>query len=242
PVPRGRPVEDEDDAWRAALEIGLPVVVKPRNGSQGRGISVNLGDEKRVRRAYGHARRRFDEVLVEQYLPGHDWRFLVVGNKLVAAARRDPPTVVGDGAHTVRELVDLVNSDPRRSDGHSTSLTRIQFDDVALGRLAAQGYDAESVPPLGARVALRDNANLSTGGTATDVTDDVHPEVAAVAVAAARTVGLDVAGIDIVCETVLRPLQGQGGIVEVNAAPGLRMHLDPSFGKGRAVGEAIVDM
>ncbi|TFL11272.1 cyanophycin synthetase [Pusillimonas caeni] len=242
PVPRGRPVEDEDDAWRAAQEVGLPVVVKPQNGNQGRGISVNLGSEERVRQAYRHAISCFDEVLVEQYLPGHDWRMLVVGNKLVAAARRDPPTVVGDGTHTVRELVDIVNSDPRRSDGHSTSLTKIRFDEVALGRLAEQGYSAESVPLLGARVVLRDNANLSTGGSATDVTDDVHPELAAAAVAAAQTVGLDIAGIDIVCETVLRPLEGQGGIVEVNAAPGLRMHLDPSFGKGRAVGEAVIDM
>lgn len=242
PVPMGRPVEDEDDAWRAAQEIGLPVVVKPQNGNQGRGISVNLGSEERVRQAYRLAGDLFDDVIVERYLPGHDWRMLVVGNKLVAAARRDPPIIVGDGTHTVRELVDIVNSDPRRSDGHSTSLTKIRFDEVAVERLTQQGYDADVIPPLGARIALRDNANLSTGGTATDVTDDVHPELAAAAVAAAQTVGLDIAGIDVVCETILRPLEGQGGIVEVNAAPGLRMHLDPSFGKGRAVGEAIIDM
>ncbi|WP_017523289.1 cyanophycin synthetase [Pusillimonas noertemannii] len=242
PVPAGRPVEDEDDAWRAAQEVGMPVVVKPQNGNQGKGISVNLGSEERVRQAYRHAAGLFDEVLVEQYLPGHDWRLLVVNNKLVAAARRDPPTIVGDGTHTVRQLVEIVNSDPRRSDGHSTSLTKIRFDEVAQGRLAEQGYSADSVPQLGARVVLRDNANLSTGGTATDVTDDVHPELAAAAIAAAQTVGLDIAGIDVVCETILRPLDGQGGIVEVNAAPGLRMHLDPSFGKGRAVGEAIIDM
>lgn len=243
PVPIGRPVEDEDDAWRAAQEVGLPVVVKPQNGNQGKGISVNLDNEERVRAAYRLASDLYDDIMVERYLPGHDWRILVIGNKLVAAARRDPPTIVGDGAHTVRELVDIVNSDPRRSDGHSTSLTKIRFDEVALGRLAEQGYSADSVPPLGARVALRDNANLSTGGTATDVTDDVHPELAAAAIAAAQTVGLDIAGIDVVCETILRPLEEQqGGIVEVNAAPGLRMHLDPSFGKGRAVGEAIIDM
>lgn len=243
PVPIGRPVEDEDDAWRAAQEVGLPVVVKPQNGNQGKGISVNLDNEERVRAAYRLASDLYDDIMVERYLPGHDWRILVIGNKLIAAARRDPPTIVGDGAHTVRELVDIVNSDPRRSDGHSTSLTKIRFDEVALGRLAEQGYSADSVPPLGARVALRDNANLSTGGTATDVTDDVHPELAAAAIAAAQTVGLDIAGIDVVCETILRPLEEQqGGIVEVNAAPGLRMHLDPSFGKGRAVGEAIIDM
>ena len=143
----------------------------------------------------------------------------------------------------MRELVDIVNRDPRRSDGHATSLTKIRFDEIAIARLALQGYDADSVPSRGTRVILRNNANLSTGGTATDVTDDVHPELAASAVAAAQTVGLDICGIDVVCDTMLKPLEEQsGGVVEVNAAPGLRMHLDPSYGKGRAVGEAIVNM
>ncbi len=242
-VPKGRPVEDEDDAWAAAREIGFPVVVKPRDGNQGKGISVNLTSEEQVRHAYRVAVEFRDDILVEKYLPGHDYRLLVIGDKLIAAARRDPPLVIGDGIHNVRRLVDQVNRDPRRSDGHATSLTKIRFDDVAIARLALQGYTADSVPPRGTRVILRNNANLSTGGTATDVTDDVHPELAASAVAAAQTVGLDICGIDIVCDTMLKPLEEQsGGVVEVNAAPGLRMHLDPSFGKGRAVGEAIVNM
>ena len=242
-VPVGRPVADEDDAWIAAQEIGLPVVVKPQDGNQGKGISVNLTSEEQVRKAYRVAIEFRDDIMVEKFLPGHDWRLLVIGDKLVAAARRDPPLVIGDGTHTVRELVDIVNSDPRRSDGHATSLTKIRFDEIALARLAEQSYSADTVPPRGVRVVLRNNANLSTGGTATDVTDDVHPELAAAAVAAAQTVGLDIAGIDVVCDTMLKPLEEQGGgIVEVNAAPGLRMHLDPSFGKGRAVGEAIVNM
>ncbi|PKO34773.1 MAG: cyanophycin synthetase [Betaproteobacteria bacterium HGW-Betaproteobacteria-7] len=242
-VPTGRPVEDEDDAWAAAQEIGLPVVVKPQDGNQGKGISVNLTSEEQIRRAYRVAIEFRDDIMVEKYLPGHDWRLLVIGDKLIAAARRDPPLVVGDGTHTVRQLVDIVNSDPRRSDGHATSLTKIRFDEIALARLAEQGYNADSIPERGVRVILRNNANLSTGGTATDVTDDVHPELAAAAVAAAQTVGLDIAGIDVVCDTMLKPLEDQGGgIVEVNAAPGLRMHLDPSFGKGRPVGEAIVGM
>jgi cyanophycin synthetase len=242
-VPYGRPVEDEDDAWAAAQEVGLPVVVKPQDGNQGKGISVNLTSEEQVRKAYRVAIEFRDDIMVEKYLPGHDWRLLVIGDKLIAAARRDPPLVIGDGTHTVRELVDIVNSDPRRSDGHATSLTKIRFDDIALARLAEQGYTADSVPPRGVRVILRNNANLSTGGTATDVTDDVHPDLAAAAVAAAQTVGLDIAGIDVVCDTILKPLEDQGGgIVEVNAAPGLRMHLDPSFGKGRDVGKAIIDM
>ncbi|MGB5208782.1 MAG: cyanophycin synthetase [Azonexus sp.] len=242
-VPLGRPVEDEDDAWAAAQEIGLPVVVKPRDGNQGKGISVNLTSEAQIRQAYRVAIEYRDDILVEKYLPGHDYRLLVIGDKLIAAARRDPPLVIGDGTHTVRQLVDIVNRDPRRSDGHATSLTKIRFDEIALARLAEQGYDADTVPPRGTRVVLRNNANLSTGGTATDVTDNVHAELAAGAVAAAQTVGLDICGIDVVCDTMLKPLEEQGGgIVEVNAAPGLRMHLDPSFGKGRAVGEAIVNM
>jgi len=242
-VPYGRPVEDEDDAWLAAQEVGLPVVVKPQDGNQGKGISVNLTSEEQVRHAYRVAIEFRDDIMVEKYLPGHDWRLLVIGDKLIAAARRDPPLVIGDGEHTVRELVDIVNSDPRRSDGHATSLTKIRFDEIAIARLAEQGYTADTVPPRGVRVVLRNNANLSTGGTATDVTDDVHPDLAAAAIAAAQTVGLDIAGIDVVCDTILKPLEDQGGgIVEVNAAPGLRMHLDPSFGKGRDVGKAIVDM
>ncbi|WP_374327148.1 cyanophycin synthetase [Azonexus sp.] len=242
-VPTGRPVADEDDAWAAAQEIGLPVVVKPQDGNQGKGISVNLTSEEQVRRAYRVAIEFRDDIMVERYLPGHDYRLLVIGDKLIAAARRDPPLVIGDGTHTVKELVDIVNSDPRRSDGHATSLTKIRFDDIALARLAEQGYTADAVPERGVRVVLRNNANLSTGGSASDVTDDVHPELAAAAVAAAQTVGLDIAGIDVVCDTMLKPLEEQGGgIVEVNAAPGLRMHLDPSFGKGRPVGEAIVGM
>ena len=242
-VPLGRPVTSAEDAWAAAQEIGGPVVVKPRDGNQGKGISVNIRSREEVMAAYETAIEFRDDILVERFLPGHDYRFLVIGDKLIAAARREPPQVIGDGVHTVRELVDIVNADPRRGEGHATSLTKIRFDDIALARLALQGLQADSVPPRGTRVILRNNANLSTGGTATDVTDDVHPELAACAVAAAQTVGLDICGIDVVCDSVLKPLEDQGGgIVEVNAAPGLRMHLSPSYGKGRNVGEAIVSM
>ena len=241
PVPNGRPVSDLDDAWAAMQEIGQPVVVKPRDGNQGKGVTVNIETREHLEVAYNAAKEISDDVMVERFIPGHDFRLLVVGRHLVAAARRDPPHVIGDGEHTVRELVEIVNADPRRGEGHATSLTKIRFDDIAIARLATQGYTAESVPPKGARVVLRNNANLSTGGTATDVTDDVHPAVAARAVEAAQMIGLDICGVDVVCETVLRPLEEQGGgIVEVNAAPGLRMHLQPSYGKGRQVGEAIV--
>ena len=241
PVPAGRPVLSAEDAWAAACEIDGAVVVKPQDGNQGKGVAVNLVSREQIEAAYAVAFQVSDEVLVERYIPGHDYRLLVVGDKLVAAARRDPPLVVGDGMHDIVELVERVNSDPRRGAGHATSLTRIRLDEVALARLASGGLTPESIPPRGSRVILRNNANLSTGGTATDVTDDVHPEFAAQAVAAAQTIGLDIAGVDVVCDSVLRPLEEQGGgIVELNAAPGLRMHLQPSFGKGRPVGEAII--
>ena len=243
PVPHGRTVTDPDDAWAAAQEIGLPVVVKPKDGNQGKGVTVNITTKEQITAGFHAASEFRDDIMVERYLPGHDYRLLVIGDKLVAAARREPPNVTGDGVHTVRELVDIVNRDPRRGNGHSTSLTKIRFDDIALASLATQGMDADSVPPKGKRVILRNNANLSTGGTATDVTDDVHPEVAARAIAAAHMVGLDICGVDLVCDSVLKPIEDQnGGVVEVNAAPGLRMHLAPSFGKPRPIGEAIVDM
>ncbi|MEW6562910.1 MAG: cyanophycin synthetase [Pseudomonadota bacterium] len=243
PVPVGRSASDAEDAWKAACEIGGAVVVKPRDGNQGKGVAVNIQTREEVMAAYAVAYEISSDVIVERYLPGYDYRLLVVGNHLVAASRRDPPQVIGDGEQTIRQLVEQVNRDPRRGEGHATSLTKIRFDDIALATLARQGYTAESVPPKGALILLRNNANLSTGGAATDVTDDVHPLVAARAVEAAQMVGLDICGVDVVCDSVHRPLEEQGGgIVEVNAAPGLRMHLAPSFGKGRPVGEAIISM
>lgn len=240
PVPIGRPVDSVDDGWEAALDIGLPVVVKPLDGNQGKGVTVNVMTREHFELAY-QAAEEIGTVMVEKFLPGSDFRLLVVGNQLVAAARRDPPQVSGDGVHTVRELVDEVNKDPRRGDGHATSLTKMRLDDIAIERLKQQGLTPDSVPAKGQRVILRNNANLSTGGSATDVTDDVHPEVAQRAIAAAQIVGLHVCGVDVVAESVLRPLEElHGGIVEVNAAPGLRMHLSPSYGKGRNVGKAVI--
>lgn len=241
PVPMGRPVTDAEDAWAAAQEVGTPVVVKPRDGNQGKGVAVNISSREQIVEAYRVAEGHRDDVIVERYLPGHDFRLLVVGDTLVAAARREPPSVHGDGVHSIRELVEELNRDPRRGEGHGTSLTKIRLDEIALATLAKHGHTPESIPAPGALVILRNNANLSTGGTATDVTDDVHPDFAARAIAAAKAVGLDVCGVDVVADTVIRPLESQGGgIVEVNAAPGLRMHVSPSYGKGRPVGEAIV--
>ncbi|MEY3121821.1 MAG: hypothetical protein RI993_646 [Pseudomonadota bacterium] len=242
PVPQGRNVDSAEDAWVAACEIGTPVVVKPLDSNQGKGVTVNLVDARQIKAAYIMAAGFSDDVLVERYVPGYDFRMLVVGNQLVAAARRDPPQITGNGIHSIRQLVGQVNLDPKRGEGHVASLTKIPLDEISLSHLASQGLSAESIPEKGVRVVLRSNANLSTGGTATDVTDDVHPELAERVIAAAKVVGLDICGIDVVCRNVALSLEEQaGGIIEINAAPGLRMHLQPSFGKSRAVGEAIID-
>jgi cyanophycin synthetase len=241
PTPKGRSVTDAEDAWKAACELGGLVVIKPRDGNQGKGVASNIETRELVLASYAAAREISADVMVEKYLPGHDFRLLMIDGKLVAAARRDPPHIIGDGEHCIRDLVQQVNSDPRRSEGHCNFLSKIHFDEIAMAALAKQGFDADSVPRKGAWVILRNNANLSTGGTATDVTDDVHQDIVASAAAAAQIVGLDLCGVDVVCECVLKPLESQsGGVIEVNAAPGLRMHLQPSFGKGRPVGEAII--
>ncbi|MBS0263758.1 MAG: cyanophycin synthetase [Planctomycetes bacterium] len=242
PVPEGRPVNDADEAWAVACEIGLPVVVKPQYGNQGRGVAVNLTTREQVFAAFEAALQEGSSIMVEKFAPGCDHRLLVIGDSVVAAARRQPPLVVGDGVQTVEQLVAVVNLDPRRGEDHATSLSKLRLDSIGLAVLAEQGLTAESVPAPGQVVVLRRNANLSTGGSATDVTDEVHPDLAARAVDAARVVGLDIAGVDVVCVDPSVPLEKQGGvIVEVNAAPGLRMHLEPSAGSPRPVGEAIIE-
>lgn len=241
PVPDGRSVSTAEDAWKAAQEIGAPVVIKPRDGNQGKGVAVNMKTEAEIKNAFAAAFAICTDVVIERFLPGQDYRLLVVGKQLIAAARRAPPEVIGDGVQTIRQLVEQINLDPLRGDGHASPLTKIKLDSIALATLAKQGHTTESIPQKGVPVPLRNNANLSTGGTATDVTDHVHPELAARAVEAAQMIGLDICGVDIVCESVLNTLEEQGGgVVEVNAAPGLRMHIRPSFGKGRPVGEAII--
>ncbi len=242
-VPIGEVVTNADDAWRAAQKIGGAIVLKPKDGNQGKGVVANIQTEQEVRAGFEVTQAFGRKTIVERYLPGADYRLLVVGNRLSAAARREPAQVVGDGKHTIAELVEKENQNPLRGDGHATVLTKIRFDDIALAHLASSGLTPEYIPNTGERVLLRNNANLSTGGTASDVTDDVHPDVAASAVAAAQMIGLDIAGVDILCEAIYKPLEQQGGgIVEVNAAPGLRMHLKPSYGKSRPVGEDIINM
>jgi cyanophycin synthetase len=243
PVPEGRPVASAEDAWEAACDIGVPVVVKPRDGNQGRGVATNLTTQEQVANAYQAALAEGREAIVEKFATGHDYRLLVVAGRVAAAARREPAHVLGDGTHSVTQLIELANQDPRRGEYHATVLSKIKLDTVGLAVLAEQGLTPDSVPPAGSVVLVRRNGNLSTGGTAIDVTERVHPQVAARAVEAAAAIGLDVAGVDIIANDISVPLEEQAGvIVEINAAPGLRMHLQPSVGVSRPVGAAIVEL
>ncbi|MFL6699825.1 MAG: cyanophycin synthetase [Vitreoscilla sp.] len=242
PVPSGRTTTSLDEAIAAMHRIGSPVVVKPLDGNQGKGVTTAVTSEAGLAAAWERARGFGRQVLVEKHVAGDDYRALVVGTHLVAAARRVPPQVVGDGERSIRQLVDLVNQDPRRGQGHENVLTRIRLDDAAIEELAHQALEVDSVPEPGRVVRLRGNANLSTGGTAEDVTAAMHPDTACACVRAARKIGLDVAGIDLVCTDISQPLSGQGGaIIEVNAAPGIRMHEHPSEGERHHVGRAIVE-
>jgi len=243
PTAKGYPVSSVEEAWETAEYIGLPVVVKPQDGNQGRGVATNLTTKEQVVAAYAAALEESSSIIVEKFAPGNDYRLLVVNGKVVAASRREPAQVMGDGQRTIRDLVEVENRDPRRAEHHSGILSKIHIDEIALNVLKDQGFTPDSIPPAGQLVLIRRNANLSTGGTAIDVTDLVHPEVAARAIDAAKVVGLDIAGIDVIAADITMPLEAQGGIVvEVNAAPGLRMHLAPSAGEPRPVGETILDM
>lgn len=242
PVPLGCPVSSADEAWTAAQEIGLPVVVKPLDGNQGRGVALNLTTREQVAAAYDAAFAESDHVIVEQFAEGDDYRLLVVGKQFVAASRRRPAHVIGDGFSTIDELIAVANQDPRRAAAHASALSKIRIDAVALAVLAEQGFAPESVPPAGKTVLIRRNANLSTGGTAVDCTDEVHPTIRDAAIEAAQTVGLDICGIDLVAIDITAPLSDRNGvIIELNARPGLRMHLYPSDGKPRNVGEAVLN-
>jgi cyanophycin synthetase len=243
PVPEGYVVSSKKDAWETARYIGVPVVVKPQCGNHGRGVSTNLYTQQEVETAFEIAYEEESTVIVEKFFEGSDYRMLVIGNQLIAAARRDPAKVIGNGQSTIAQLVEIVNQDPRRSDGHSTVMSHIPLDEVSLACLAQQGLTVDSIPENNQVVYVRRNANLSSGGTACDVTQQVHPQVAARVVEAAQVVGLDIAGIDVVAKDISVPLEEQnGGIVEVNAGPGLRMHIQPSEGKAQPVCEAIVEM
>ena len=238
PVPEGREVESPEDAWEAAQDIGLPVCVKPVDGNHGRGVFIDLNSREDIEMAFKVAVDEGSGVLVERSIPGSEHRLLIIGGKLVAANRGDVVKVTGDGRQTVRELVETqINCDPRRGPSESHPLSNIRMDSAARIELSRQKLDPDSVPEDGREVLIQRNANHEF-----DVTDEVHPETAAIASLAARIVGLDIAGIDLVVEDISRPLAEQGGaIVEVNAGPGLLMHLKPGVGKPRPVGQAIVE-
>jgi len=243
PVPRGQICYSLEEAVAAAEWLGYPVAVKPLVGNHGRGVSTNITDAASLREAYDAAYHRYAEVIVETYIPGEDHRLLVVGGKLIAAARRRKAHVVGDGTSTLHQLVDAANQDPRRGVGHEKVLTRIELDEQSHRLIAQQGWTLTSRIPKGEIVYLKSTANLSTGGTATDVTDEVHPEVRYAAERISRLIGLDIIGIDLLAETLTRPLAEQAaGVVEVNAGPGFRMHTAPTEGQGREVGTHVVDM
>lgn len=240
PVPEGREVTDAEDAWAAAEDIGVPVVVKPANANHGRGVSAELTTRDEVMTAYELARRYSKYVLVERFIRGNEHRLLVVGKQMVAAVAGETVWITGDGRSTVRQLLDSqINIDPRRGPEQEFPLDLLipERDAKLRFELERQGYTAESVPAEGVKVLVQRNGNI-----AFDVTDQVHPDTARLVALAARVVGLDIAGIDLVVEDIRRPLREQGGaIVEVNAGPGLLMHLKPMEGQPRPVGRAIVD-
>jgi cyanophycin synthetase len=243
PVPKQRLVQDRDDAVAAAERIGYPVVVKPFNANHGRGISIHLSSAEQVRVAFDVAREHSRSVIVESFITGEDHRMLVINGELAAVAKRVPGHVVGDGKHTIEELVEQVNQDPRRGVGHEKVLTRLVFDHQADTLLARKGYTRQTVPADGERVYLRSTGNLSTGGTATDLTDVVHPDNIEMAVRAVKAIGLDVGGVDFLSTDITESYKEIGGaICEVNAAPGFRMHMAPSEGRPRDVGGAVLDM
>src|SRR5580700_3017555 len=243
PVPQQELVQSETQAVRAARRIGFPVVTKPYNGNHGRGISIRLTTEEEVAHGFAVAREHSRSVIVETFLEGDDHRLLVVNGELVAATRRTPGHVVGDGEHTVAQLIDAVNLDPRRGVGHEKVLTRLELDAQALKMLERAGLSAQSVPAQGATVYLRSTANLSTGGTATDVTDVIHPDNREMAERAVRAIGLDVGGVDFLSNNISESYRKiGGGICEVNAAPGFRMHVAPSEGSARDVAAPVIDM
>jgi cyanophycin synthetase len=243
PMPRYRRVYSARAAVEAAEQIGYPVVVKPNHGSMGAGVSISIKNARDVRAAYRRARELSRAVLVEELIAGSDYRLLVVDGKLCAAARRVPAHVVGDGNRTVVQLVEQVNQDPRRGDGSRSSWTRIVLDDRADRLLAELGHTRESIPSKGEIVHLRRNANTSDGGTALDVTDQVHPDNRDIAIRAAIAVGLDVAGVDLLTTDIARSIWESGGVVcEINSRPGIRKHLWPAEGRPRDVTGPIVDM
>ena len=243
PVPKGYEIREEDELERTIERIGYPVVIKPLDGNHGKGATVGIEDLEHAKVAFEKAKEYSRWIIVEKQLIGNDFRALVVNNRLIAVAERVPANVVGDGKLTIQQLIDKTNEDPRRGYGHENVLTEITIDQQTERLIAAKNYTLETVLPKDEILYLKTTANISTGGTAIDRTDEVHPENVFLFERIARIIGLDVAGIDVIASNVAQPLsESGGGIIEVNAAPGFRMHLAPSEGIGRNVAEYVVEM
>ncbi|MEW6729967.1 MAG: cyanophycin synthetase [Acidobacteriota bacterium] len=243
PVPKGRVVGNEEDALEAAQDIGYPVVVKPLDGNHGKGVAIGIKTDETLLQAFKIAQDYSDNVIIERYISGRDHRILVVNGEVIAVSERVPAHVVGNGKNSLKELIDIANQDPRRGEGHEKPLTKIFVNAESERLISEQGYTLDAIPPEGKFVYLKYTANISTGGTAIDRTDDTHFSIIEMAKRAARVIGLDIAGIDLLTSDITRPVEETGGaICEVNAAPGFRMHVHPTEGRPRDVATPVLNM
>lgn len=242
PVAKGGKVHNAVELLFLAESIGYPIVIKPQCGNQGKGVIVNIKNEAEALEAYKIISEKYSDVIVEKYISGNDYRVCVVDGEVVAVALRLPPYITGDGESSIEELIRELNMDPNRGEDHEKPLTKVKFDDTLLNYIGKKGYNLSSILSVGEKVFIRENANLSTGGSAIDCTDDICEENIEICRRAAKVVGLNICGIDICCKDISIPLGKEGAIVEVNAAPGIRMHHYPSEGKNRNVAKAIVNM
>lgn len=242
PIPRGRIVKNAIELLFYAEEIGYPIVIKPQCGNQGKGVIVNIRNEKEAFKAYDKLSKLYQDIIVEKYIEGNDYRVCVVDDKVVAVALRMPPAVIGDGKSSIKQLIECINEDPRRGNDHEKPLTMVKVDEELLNEIGKRGYTLYSILPKNEKLVLRGNANLSTGGSAIDCTDNICTENIDICIRAAKALGLDICGIDICCEDISKPINKQGAIIELNAAPGIRMHHYPITGESRNVAGAIVDM
>ncbi len=242
PVPRGDIIRKESSLESTCRYVGYPLVIKPISGNHGRGITVDIQNYDQALVAFREAKEVSNSVIIEKFIQGEDYRLLVINNELVAAALRTPANVVGDGKSTIQQLIDGVNSDPRRGYGHEKVLTQISVNTLTMTLIESKGYTLETVLPDGEMLILKDTANLSTGGTSEDVTDIVHPENVALAERISKIIDLDICGIDIMTTDITKPLkQTDGAVLEVNAGPGFRMHLAPTKGLPRNVAAPVID-
>ncbi|HVG40535.1 MAG TPA: cyanophycin synthetase, partial [Chitinophagaceae bacterium] len=243
PVPKGVIIREEEELEWAINKVGFPMVIKPIDGNHGKGATTNITNLEGAKNALADAQKYGRSVICEKFITGFDFRVLVINYKFVCAALRTPASVVGDGKHTIQQLIDEVNKDERRGYGHEKVLTRITVDNFTHKMLQDKGYTLETVPPADELVLLKPTANLSTGGTATDVTEEVHPANIFMCERIARIIGLDICGIDIMASDLKIPIKENGGaVLEANAAPGFRMHIEPTVGIPRNVSEPVVDM